>query len=197
MPIKKNTELIYDDMSLLIIDTAASLAMREGADKVNVSKILRELSITNRVFYNRFHNIDEVLETVYKDTVIKMQESVKSEYTPDKDFFKYVTDVAVKVLVNTYELKKQFSGYMFEHDSLTQSNFNWWADEIKQFISYGKEHNLIKEEIDPDMLIYSVWCFCRGFNADAVARNRSKEEAVRFFRFGFGCIMEGIKKKLE
>ena len=51
---------------------------------------------------------------------------------------------------------------------------------------------LIKN-IDSDMLSYSIWCFCRGFNADAVGRRLSKEDAIKNFKFGFGCILDGIK----
>ena len=48
-----NQERICDEMSLRIIDAAEHLARAEGAHKVTVRKVLRELQITNRVFYNR------------------------------------------------------------------------------------------------------------------------------------------------
>ena len=46
----ENHELISDEMSESIIETAEKLAMDSGADNVNVRAILRELNITNRVF---------------------------------------------------------------------------------------------------------------------------------------------------
>ena len=86
----------------------------------------------------------------------------------------------------------QVSRYMFEHDSLTENNRIWWTGEIKKLIEYGKQQNLIKD-VDPEELSYSIWCFCRGYNADAVGRNLSKEDAVRYFKFGFGCFLDGLK----
>ena len=59
-----NEDLIVDEMSQKIIDVASYLATTEGAHNVNVRKILNHLGITNRVFYNRFHNIEEVLNII-------------------------------------------------------------------------------------------------------------------------------------
>lgn len=185
--------LIQDEMSDTIVEVAEKLATKDGAHTVTVSKILNELEITNRVFYNRFHNINEVLEIIYKKAVYQMHESINSEFDIEKNFFEYVMDVTIKVLINTYDIKKQFSHYAFEHDSLTQSNYVWWTTEIKKLVEFGKVKNLIRSNIDPDMLSYSIWCFCRGFNADAVGRNLSKEEAVKRFREGFGYMLNGLK----
>ena len=187
-------ELISDEMSDKIIEAAENLATRDGAHTVTVSRILNELGITNRVFYNRFHNINEVLEIVYRNSVFKMHESLKSQYDPKKNFFEYVMEVAVRVLTDTYDIKMQFSRYMFEHDSLTEANCSWWTGKIKKIIEYAKVNNLIKENIDSDMLSYSIWCFCRGYNADAVSRKLSKEDAVKYFKYGFGCLIDGVKK---
>ena len=57
-------KLIYDEMSVQIIDAAEKLTVSEGAHNINVRKILNYLGITNRVFYNRFRNIDEVLDFI-------------------------------------------------------------------------------------------------------------------------------------
>ena len=59
--IKADSKLIYDEVSEQIIDITEKLTVSEGAHNINVRKILKHLGITNRVFYNRFHNIEEVL----------------------------------------------------------------------------------------------------------------------------------------
>ena len=187
-----SNELIYDDMSEKIIQTAQELAKQYGAKTLTVRRLLLELGVTNRVFYNRYHNIDEVLEIVYKRAVSQMHDSLKSEYDAQKNLFEYAMDVALKVLINTYDIKMQFSGYMFEHDSFTESNWKWWCEELEKIIAGAVENKIIKP-VDPKMLSYTFWCFCRGFNADAVARKLSKEEATERFKFGFGCLLEGIK----
>ncbi len=187
-------DLIADEVSGEIIAIVEKMAKEEGAHNVTVRKVLSEMGVTNRVFYNRFRNIDEVLEIVYKNAVYKMHESLKSEYDVEKDFFEYIMDVAVKVLINTYDIKMHFSRYMFEHDSLTQENFNWWTEKTKKLIEYAKEKKLIKD-VDSDMLSYSIWCFCRGYNADAVSRKLSLDEAIKSFKFGFGCLIDGVRIK--
>ncbi len=188
----KEIELITDEMSKIITGVVERMATEDGAHTVTVRRVLDELGITNRVFYNRFHNIDEVLQIIYKRAVLRMQKSIKTEFDDSRDFFEYVMEVAVNTLVNTYDIKMQFSRYMFEHDSLTENNRIWWSNEIKKLISFAKSNLLIKD-VDEDTLSYTIWCFCRGFNADAVSRNLSKEDAVRYFKFGFGCFLEGLK----
>ena len=69
------TERICDEMSQKIIETAEALVMTQGTHMLTVRSILKELNITNRVFYNRFRNIDEVLNIVYKNTSMKVRES--------------------------------------------------------------------------------------------------------------------------
>lgn len=186
-------DLICDGVSEEIIAVTERLAMHDGAAAVTVRRVLKEMNVTNRVFYNRFHNISEVLETIYKRTVLKMRESLVSDFDIRSEFFEYVLDVCDKVLVMTYDLKNEFSDYMFEMDSSTEANRNWWMEKIKDIIAEGVRTNQIKD-VDAENLSYTVWCFIRGFTTDAIKRKIGKKEAQAAFRFGFGCLLDGLKK---
>jgi AcrR family transcriptional regulator len=63
-------------MSLKIIEIAEKIVTEEGIDSLNVCKILRELNITNRVFYNRFNNIEDVLNEVYNNIILQIRVSL-------------------------------------------------------------------------------------------------------------------------
>ena len=186
-------ELIIDEMSEKIVKAAESIVTASGTNALTVRKILQTLGITNRVFYNRFRNIDEVLAIVYKNTVLKIRESVAMDFDNEKDFFDGVTNMVVKTLISSYDKKMQFNSYVFENDSLSQSNYEWWTGEIKKLIVYAKEHNYIKN-VDEEIMSYSIWCFCRGFNADAVGRKLPREEAIRYFKYSFGILLDGLRK---
>ena len=186
--------LIRDAMTEKIINEAQKIVTAEGADQLNVRRILSALGITNRVFYNRFHNVGEVLDTVYRVTVTKMQESVRTEIDPDRDFFEQVTDIVEHVLTTSYDVKKQFNHYIFENDSLNENTREWWVARIKELILYAKRRELIAE-VDENILSYSIWCFCRGYNADAVGRGLPKDEAIRIFRYSFSLLLNGLKPK--
>jgi len=187
-------ELINDEMSQKIVDAAGELVTLYGREGVTVRSILRKLDITNRVFYNRFHNVEEVLEILYFKMVTKIRESISVDIDPNKDFFEQVTDMVVNTLSMTYDHKKRFNDYCFKSDSMSASNFAWWTQEIKNLIEYAKKRDLVKD-VDSDRLSYAIWCFCRGYNADAVSRNLPKEEAIRNFRYCFGFLLDGIKKE--
>lgn len=186
--------LIFDEMSERIIETAEKMATSLGAHTVTVRKILQALGITNRVFYNRFRNIDEVLRIVYKKTIDKIHAHAMPEIDEQRDFFEYVMDLVENALVASYDTKMKLSSYMFEADSVSDGNYSWWTHQIKRLIDYAKEKDYIRD-VDSDIMSYSIWCFCRGYNADAVGRGIPKEEAVKNFRYSFGFLLDGLKKQ--
>ena len=186
-------ELICDEMSQKIIEAAEDIVTVSGADSLTVRKLLQTLGITNRVFYNRVRNIGDVLKIVYKNTVLKIRESVVTDFSNEADFFERVTEMVIGTLISSYDKKMQFNSYVFENDSLSQSNYEWWTTEIKKLIVHAKEHGYIKD-VDENVMSYSIWCFCRGFNADAVGRRLPREDAVRQFRYSFGILLDGLKK---
>ncbi len=191
---KTETDLISDEMSEQIIATTAKLVTEFGTQYVTVRKILNEMNISNRVFYNRFHNLDEVLQAVYLDLILKMRENLKA-VPEDMDYFEYATHVVVKCMIDTYDMWRQFSQYSFEHSSLTEQNRLWWTGRITEILNKAKELGVVRKDINSEQLAYFTWCICRGVNADAVSRKLSKTEAVECLKAGFECLLEGIKAR--
>ncbi len=190
----KKFDLISDEMSEKIIEAAERLVTSYGAENITVRRILTELGITNRVFYNRFHNINEVLEIVYRITILKIRESLPENFEANtkEAFFEYVMDIVVHSLESSYDHKMQFNQYVFKRDSISESNSRWWCGEIKKLIDYAMDRGYIKK-VDSKVLSYSIWCFIRGYNADAVGRNLPKDEAVENFKYSFGFLLDGLK----
>ncbi len=188
-----DVELIHDEMSDQIIATTAKLVTEHGTQYITVRKILNEMNISNRVFYNRFHNLDEVLQAVYLDFVLKMRANFQGSIPADMDFFEYVTHVTVKCMIDTYDMRRHFSQYTFEHNSLTEQNRVWWIEKITHLLEEAKKRGIVRQDVDSASLSYFAWCVCRGVNADAVARQLSKAEAVECLSCGIRCILDGIK----
>ena len=61
--------------------------MEGGAATLTVTQILRKLDISNRVFYNRFPNIETVLDIVYRNTIVKIRSALESPIDIMEDFF--------------------------------------------------------------------------------------------------------------
>lgn len=185
-------ELIYDEMSERIIDVVTQLAASEGAQNVNVRKILNYLEITNRVFYNRFHNVEEVLKIISEKTILDVRQKLKFHFDENKDFFEQIMDEVEKTLIISYETRKNFAHYVFENDSVTDSNFRWWTEEIIKILNYAMDKGYIKK-VDTAKTSYAIWCFIRGFNADAIGRKISLDKALECYRYGFKFILDGLK----
>ncbi len=185
-------KLIYDEMSEQIIEATEALTLVEKVHDINVRKILKRLDITNRVFYNRFHNIEEVLDIISERSVLKVRESLKFHFDEKKDFFEQIMDEVEKTLIISYETRMNFAHYVFENDSVTDRNYKWWIEEIKKILNYAIDKGYIKK-VDTDMTSYAIWCFIRGFNADAIGRKLSLDEAIERYRYGFRFILDGLK----
>lgn len=186
-------ELIVDEMSQKIVDTAEEIAHNFGVENVNVRKLMQVLDITNRVFYNRFHNIEEVLDIIYQRTSLKIRESILLKFDPNKDFFEQVKNIVADTLIKSYENKENLNQFIFESDSQSAANYSWWKSEIEKLINFGKENNLLKD-IETEKMSYAIWCFIRGYNADALGRNLPREQAVENFKYSFGVLLDGMRK---
>lgn len=189
---KKEKKIIKDDISNKIIETAAIIIQTEGINSINVSKIIKRLGVSNRVFYNRFNNLEEVLEEVYNKIMIKIREKLNPQYDGKQNFFEYVLDLVENSLMLSYELKQQLNLYIFGNDSISQHNYEWYLDRIKKLIEYAKEKDLIKD-VDSDVISYTIWCAIRGYNADAVMRFE-KDEAIEKMRYSFSLLLGALKK---
>ena len=139
-----NDNLICDEMSEKIVGTVREIITEEGTRDLNVRKVLKKLDITNRVFYNRFHNIDEVLNIISSETIMKVRDSLRFHFDKNRDFFEQVMDVVEKTLILSYETRYNFAHYVFENDSSSDSNYKWWTKEIKKIINYGIENGYVK-----------------------------------------------------
>lgn len=191
--IMSQNELINDKISDEIIEAAERLACNVDIEKLTVRDVLRELNISNRVFYNRFHNIDEVLEIIYNNKIESVRVGIMATVDPEQDFFEQITNVAAMTLELSYKNKTGFNQYIFKNDSELNSNYQWWYDEIFKALEYARANELIKD-VPVRAVSYSVWCFIRGFNADALGRGLSMEDALNAFRIGFGYFLDGLRK---
>lgn len=188
-------ELLQDELNEEIIEAARALAKEKSIGKITVRDILKAMNISNRVFYNRFRNIDEVLEILYHETVNKVRESLFVPWEEGTDYGDYIMQVAENTLLFSYESRAYMSQYIFETDSARPSNFEWWIREIADIIDRGRQIGYLRTDLDGEAIGYSAWCFIRGFNADALTRKLPREEALRQFRCGFGCLLEGMKAR--
>ena len=182
---------LQDDISKKIIDTVTKMVYDGGASKINVQAVLKKLKITNRVFYNRFKNIDEVLLCVSQNLVKKMHQCILRPIDKEKNFHKHLTDIASDVFIKTYEIKKDFSDYMFMNDIVNESNKLWWIDHMIPILEYGIKEKFLKP-MDVRAMSYAIWCFCRGFNVDAIKSRLELKEALKTFQTAFDFLIEGM-----
>jgi len=186
-------KLITDEISTQIIASARRLAETKHVGKITVRDVLKDLNMTNRVFYNRFRNMDEVLDCIYAESVSRVRESLSIPWDGKTDFMEHIQSVGARTLTLSYESRRHMSPFIFETDSSSSENFVWWDLEIRKLIAAGKELGTLRKDLDEVAVSYSIWCFIRGFNADALGRSLLEDEALALFRTGFGCFLDGMR----
>lgn len=182
---------LQDKISQEIIACVGKMVYKQGASDINVSAVLKELKITNRVFYNRFRNIDEVLLIISQKIVKEMRQSILQPYDEKYNYHQYLINVATNVLIKTYEVKNNFSDYMFINDILNKVNKEWWIEHIVVPLNYGVKNGFLKP-INTEEISYAIWCFCRGFNVDAIKGQLELKDALRIFTVAFTAFIDGI-----
>ena len=88
---------LQDKISQDIIDCVGKMVYKEGSTGISVRSVLKELNITNRVFYNRFKNIDEVLLIISQKIVKEMRQSILTPYDEKHNYHQYIISIATKV----------------------------------------------------------------------------------------------------
>ncbi len=194
-----NDKKIVDNISEDIVNKLTEMIYSKGMNNVTVKDILKEMDMTNRVFYNRFQNIEEVFGIVHQRLIDKTRKCIaEAKYDGKSDYCEFLTSIAMSVIEQTYENKLYFSGYTYENGDVNNSNRKWWIEKISELIRYGIDIGVFKET-DAHMISYAIWCYCRSFNSYSVGDNLSIDEALLAFKMGFECIMRGLKsdKKTE
>ena len=184
--------LIRDEMSERIISAAEEIALEDGTDSLTVRKLLIRLGITNRVFYNRFKNISEVLSAVYTRSAHRVRGCITDKIDPDRDFFEQVNELVSEIILVSYDTRMLMSGFVFESDLNAEDNRNWWVEQIRYLLQYAIERGYVKP-VNTEVVGYSIWCFIRGYNADVVARKVPRDEAIEGFRYTFSFLLDGLK----
>ena len=135
---------LQDKISQEIIACVGKMVYKEGANGISVRAVLKELNITNRVFYNRFRNIDEVLLIISQKIVKEMrQEDIRRIiilYNPKGKITKIIIDDG------SYQQEKSF----YHQSGEEKSKFTFC------FFDYTKAREKYIEKCWPDMPIEKV-----------------------------------------
>ena len=123
---------------------------------------------------------------------MKIRESIFVKFDPETDFFEQVTDIVANTLVMSYENKMNLNQFVFETDSVSDTNYEWWKEQIKKIIEFAKMRGFVKN-VDSDIMSYSIWCFIRGYNADALGRKVPRDVAVKNFKYSFRILLDGMR----
>ena len=183
--------MLQDETADEILRIAKEICKTEGAGQVTVRKIITQMGVTNRVFYNRYRSRDALLYQIYSEAVTEMHRCVDPHYTDKDSFFQFCLETGEQVLGQTYDIKRQFKDYYFAHTELTDHNRDWWSEQVRRHYTIAHENGWI-QVTDIEKIGVSLWCMCRGYLEDAAVRAFTKDEALQAFRFGMTCYLKGL-----
>ncbi len=184
---------IQDEITEKILSTAKEIAQTEGMEQLSVKRILAEMKVSNRVFYNRFCNIEDVIEILYERMVFSLRDILDpSLLTITESYYKTLVALAVRVVECLYQNNIHFRVRLLSYEASKDSNRNWWITQIQAILRDGISRGLLKP-MDDLSAARGIWCFCLGFNKEALGQNISEEEALISFHASFSILIEGMK----
>lgn len=138
-----------------ILDTAVSIGLEEGFDKLSVRKITDMLGYSSGIVYHYFKDKQEILDTIHKQTSMELKDAVAACIKPDRSFadntkvvFKMLTEVSVcepdmfkLILLNKYSHKS---------DSVAV-----WLDMITRCVDMGIKSGELRN-IDAEITSYTM-----------------------------------------
>ena len=94
------------------------------------------------------------------------------------------------ILYSYFEFMKHYD-YMFISDILNKVNKEWWVEHIVVILNYGVKNGFLKP-VNTEDISYAIWCFCRGFNVDAIKGKLDLNEALKIFKVAFTAFIDGL-----
>ena len=77
------------------------------------------------------------------------------------------------------------------NDIINESNKIWWIDHMIPLLEYGIKEKFLKP-MDVKAMSYAIWCFCRGFNVDAIKSRLELKQALKTFKMAFTFLIDGM-----
>lgn len=183
---------LEDETTKQIIAAATGIAQREGIEQLSVKGILAEMGVSNRVFYNRFRNIDDIIQILYNELVQEIRASLKSVREEGRDYYSYLLELAVAVVRKIYQNNLHFRKHLLSYHASNDSNRNWWLTQIQTILQDGINRGLLRK-MNITAVSYGVYCFCLGFHKEAVGEALEGEQAIGAFSQSFALLIEGMK----
>ena len=172
-------ELIQDERCDIITASVERLAQEKSPQKLTVRDVLKDLGITNRVFYNRFHSIDEVLAIIYSRSVTQVRRSLAMPWDGHGDYEEHICAVARRTLeltrpvvailmVDNYEdlMKATPEGKRSAVRAMLEEKLSQW--------SAGAEGMMLKYDRDRYLFVFEEKSF-----SDFAAKRFDVLDAVR------------------
>lgn len=184
---------IEDETTKEIIHTAKKIAQKEGLEQLSVKRILAEMKVSNRVFYNRFRNIEDVIELLYEQAVNSLREIIDlSLLEKDELYYETLENLAVNVVRCLYQNNIHFRARLLSYETSKDNNRNWWIEQIQTILCDGVTRGLLKP-MDELGTARGIWCLCLGFHKEALGKSVPEQEAIASFRTFFTIFIEGMK----
>lgn len=184
---------IEDETTKRIIETATAIAQQDGMEKLSVKRILEEMNVSNRVFYNRFRNIEDVIEVMYHEFVGNLRGRIELEKLAEDDhYYETLLELAVSVVRKMYHDDIHFRMRLLSYETSKASNRSWWLEQIEAILKDGVKRGLLKP-MNEQAVSYGIWCFCLGYHKEALGQQVSEEEAIAGFIESFSFLIEGMK----
>jgi AcrR family transcriptional regulator len=185
---------IEDETSTRIIDIAASIGCREGANALTVTRLCRELSCDRRVVYNRFRDIDEINMMVAEKCNNELIEHSRKAINPADSYVNNFNAYVESAFSYIYEKDSHYQYYTTLYRIEEDKVKNKFLDDIVRLINEGKSIGYYKDDVDSKESAANIWLIIMGISGMLASNDNYKyKDSLYTMIYGVNAVSSYIK----
>jgi AcrR family transcriptional regulator len=169
---------IEDETSTRIIDIAANIGCREGADALTVTRLCRELNCDRRVVYNRFRDVNEVNLLVAKKCNNELIEHSRKAINPADSYVNNFNAYVESAFTYIYEKGSHYQYYTTLYTIDDDKVKNEFLLDLVELINEGKAKGYYKADADSNETAESIWIIIMGISGMLASNEYYKYKAA-------------------
>jgi hypothetical protein len=185
---------IEDETSTRIIDIAANIGCREGANALTVTRLCRELNCDRRVVYNRFRDISEINYMVASKCNNELINYARKAINPADSYNKNFTAYVESAFTYIYEKDSHYQYYTALYTIEDDKVKNEFLQDLVKLIDEGKSSGYYKRDANSEKAAESIWIIIMGMSGMLASNESCKyKEAQDTMIYGVNAISSYMK----
>ncbi|WP_066503275.1 TetR/AcrR family transcriptional regulator [Abyssisolibacter fermentans] len=187
----------------LILDTARSIVVKEGIDKLSIRKITNILDYSPGIIYHYFKDKDEIVDTLLKEGYGKILKSLSTLKVDNNDPEKEIKEDFMHYIYTVLKFQDEYKAFLLcERPSILKytcllhkgvSNDRKSIQKLCASIKKGIKQGVFAD-CDVELTAQSLWVSVFGLVLRLIIEKTTDEQRCRLINRQLEVLINGIKR---